>query len=207
MKKTLLLTLIALLCAGMLFAAESMKYTRYGKIFNSGEFTLKGTSCDLDSSGNRSGEESSFTLSVHAGEFYMDTPEARLLKKADGKLYVIDDSSKSVMVMSSDMQTLIQYPPFIEPSSTGNAKLDGRNLYYEKVKADGKEVVYWFNGNDLYAIEDVEDSQRNALFVSSFSEKADSSLYSIPTGYEVIDLSSFGAGFNPASMGGAGFGY
>ena len=194
MKKALLLIVLVVLCAGMVFAAPSTRFTKYGNIFISGDFTIKGTVSEMDSSGNRTGQTSPVTIALHAGEYYMQSSDegvsVRVILKSDGKMYMIEDTSKTMMVLPADGAELMKFPPMLDYNRSGFAKFDGRALYYETVKEDDKETTYWFNGYDLYAIQENSDSQNTAVFITSITQKADASLFVLPVGYETMDLTS-----------------
>ena len=55
MKRTLAIILVVVLVASCAFAATSTKFTKYGNIFKSHEYTLKGTSYEMGSNGSKTG--------------------------------------------------------------------------------------------------------------------------------------------------------
>jgi hypothetical protein len=61
-----------------------------------------------------------------------------------------------------------------------------------------KQTIYWYNGNDIYAIQEKSPEENYAIFVSSITDKADASMFEIPAGYEIMsmqDLMSMFANF------------
>lgn len=194
MKKTLLLIVLVVLCAGMVFAAPSTRFTKYGNIFKTGEFTVKASACEMDDSGNRVGQTSPVTIAMRAGEYYMESADegvsVRIILKSDGKLYMIEDNSKSMMILPAEGEDLMKFPASIDYTKSGFAKFDGRALYYETVKEDDKETTYWFNGYDLYAIQEKSEFMNSSVFITSVTQKADASLFVLPVGYETMDLST-----------------
>jgi hypothetical protein len=193
MKKRIALILLGLILATALFAATSTRFTKYGNIFKSGEFLLKSTTYELDSRGAKVGNPSPVTVAEHAGSYYMEATENgetfKVLIK-DGKMNMISDADKSIMVMSMDDMDdsdTIDMPETVDVLSSGNDKLDGKTYYYEKAKApDGTVSTYWYNGNDLYAIQSVD----SIMYINSLTQKPDASLFEVPSGYEVMDMSS-----------------
>ena len=198
MKKTLMLILTALLVASCVFAATSTKFTKYGNIFKSGEYTLKGTSFTLDSKGNKTGTGAPLTVAEHAGSYYVEAyseGESFKVLMQDGKYYMISDADKLIMTLpyeEGDEEEYVTFASSYNVQSSGNAKLDGKNYYYEKAKeTDGTITTYWYNGNDLYAIQTAEA----ITYISSLTAKADASLFKLPTNYEVMDLSDMASLF------------
>ena len=72
MKKILAIILVALLAASCVFAATSTKFTKYGNIFKSGEYTLRGTTYMVTSSGTKTGTGSPLVVAEHKGSYYME---------------------------------------------------------------------------------------------------------------------------------------
>ena len=194
MKKSLLTIIIIVLCVGIAFAATSTKFTKYGNIFKTGEFTIKGINCNIDASGNRDGEALPVTIAIRSGEYLMesivDGSKTGVLFKNDGNLYMYDEKEKMVMILPFGSETMMQFPPVFVYSKNGNAKFDGKNLYYETIVDEDKQTIYWYNGNDLYAIQEKGPEENYAIFISSISPKAEASLFQIPEGYEVMDMNS-----------------
>ena len=191
MKKTLAIILTALLVASCVFAATSTKFTKYGNIFKSGEYTLKGTNYGLDSKGNKTGTGSPLVVAEHAGSYYVEAyseGESFKVLMQDDKYYMISDADKLVMIMpyeEGDEAEYMSFPASYDVQSSGNAKLDGKNYYYEKAKeTDGTITTYWYNGNDLYAIQTAE----TITYITSITNKADTSLFKLPSNYDVMDL-------------------
>ena len=202
MKKTLAIILTALLVASCVFAATSTKFTKYGNIFKSGEYTLKGTSYGFDSKGNKTGTGSPIVVAEHAGSYYVEAyseGESFKVLMQDGKYYMISDADKLVMILpyeEGDEAEYMSFPASYDVQSSGNAKLDGKNYYYEKTKeTDGTISTYWYNGSDLYAIQTAE----SIVYITSVTTKADASLFKLPTNYEVMDLSDLSSLFGDFS--------
>ena len=192
MKKLIALVLLGLLLVAAVFAATSTKFTKYGNIFRSREYTLNATAYELDSKGNKTGTGSPLIVAEHAGDYYMEATEAGQTIKViitGGKMNMISDAEKSIMVMpldGMDDSDTINMPDTIEVTSSGNGKLDGKTYYYEKATdPDGTVSTYWYNGNDLYAIQ----SEGTIMYINSIVQKVDSSLFVIPSGYEIMDMS------------------
>ena len=177
MKKKIALIMLGLILATALFAAASTRFTKYGNIFKSGEFMLKTTTYQLDSRGAKTGNPNPVTVAEHAGSYYMEATENgetfKVLIK-DGKMNMISDADKSIMVMSMDDMDdsdTIDMPDSIDVISSGNDKLDGKSYYYEKAKApDGTVSTYWYNGNDLYAIQSVDSIMDMSALFSMFGD-------------------------------------
>ena len=191
MKKTLAIILTAILVASCVFAATSTKFTKYGNIFKSGEYTLKGTNYGLDSKGNKTGTGSPLVVAEHAGAYYVEAyseGESFKVLMQDGKYYMISDADKLIMTLpyeEGDEEEYMTFASSYEVQSSGNTKLDGKNYYYEKAKeTDGTITTYWYNGNDLYAIQTAE----TITYITSITNKADTSLFKLPSNYDVMDL-------------------
>ena len=199
MKKALLLVVAVLLVAGSLFAATSTKFSSYGSIFKKGEFTLTGKVYEINASGNRVGNGSPITVAMHAGEYYMEASEggqtAKMILKQDGKLYIIDDGEKMIMILPGDDSDsdLIQMPSTYDFTTSGNGKFDGKSLSYETVKEDGTDTIYWYNGSSLYAIQTKDYSSNSAIIIDSITQSASASLFTIPTGSQTMDMSDLGS--------------
>ena len=200
MKRTLAIVLVALLVAFCAFAATSTKFTKYGNIFKSGEYTLKGTSYMVTESGNKTGTGNPVVVAEHAGDYYLETSDSnetiRILIQKDA-YYMISDSDKTIISMTyeeGDDEDLVKFPVTYEVQSSGNAKLDGKSYYYEKAKeTDGSTSTYWYNGSTLYAIQNAE----SIIYITSVEQKVDASLFTLPTGYDVMDLTDlFGSLFS-----------
>ncbi len=203
MKKTLFLIIIALLVVGTLFAATSTKFNKYANIFKSGEYTVKGSMYTLTSSGTKTGSPAPVTIAMHAGQYYMDVAadgeNVKMILK-DGKLYVIADSEKMVMVLPGDDEeadSMLKIPATFDYSKSGNGRIDGKSLYYETLNdSNTTEQTYWYNGSDLYAIQMKDGESDSAIFIDSITQSVDSSLFNIPSNYEVMDLSEMASWFS-----------
>lgn len=198
MKRTLTLIMVALLVASCAFAATSTKFTKYGNIFKSHEYSLKGTSYELGSNGSKTGTGSPVYVSEHAGSYYLEVSaegESMRILIMDGKYYLISDNEKSIITMAyeeGDDEDLMTFPSSYEVLSSGNGKLDGKSYYYETSKdTDGTISTYWYNGNDLYAIQSVD----SITYIESVSQKPDTSKFSVPKDYEVLDLTDLASLF------------
>ena len=116
----------------------------------------------------------------------------------DGKYYLISDSDKSVISMAYEEgdDDIMTFPSSYEVLGSGNGKLDGKSYYYENSKdADGIISTYWYNGNDLYAIQNVD----SIIYIESVTQKADASKFAVPQGYDVIDMSDLASLFGDFS--------
>ena len=193
MKKALTVALMLLVLAFALFAATSTRYEKYLKIFTSGEYTLKGTLYEFDEDGKKPEAGSPVVLAEHEGGIYIQTTDGPAVQKAiikDGTYYMIDDESKSILSMASEgeeSEEILVSKTAPEVTSSGNGKLDDRSLYYEKYRnANDDEVTTWYDGNNLYAIQ----NPLYILYIQSVEQKADASLFVIPQDYTVMDLSA-----------------
>ena len=207
MKKAFALLVIGLVLITAVCAATSTKYTKYGNIFKSGEFTLKGTSYSLGSNGTKTGTGSPLTVSMHAGQYYMDATtngESMRVLIQNGVCNIISDSEKSIMTMPTDeTDDMINFPAAYDVFSSGRANLDGKTYNFEKAKEDdGALTTYWYNGNDLFAIQSAD----TIVYVDSISQKADASLFVLPSGYQVMDLSSLFGDWGADSYSGYDYG-
>ena len=198
MKRTLTIIMVALLVASCAFAATSTRFTKYGNIFKSHEYSLKGTSYELGSNGSKTGTGSPVYVSEHAGSYYLEVSaegESMRILIMDGKYYLISDNEKSIITMAyeeGDDEDLMTFPSSYEVLSSGNGKLDGKSYYYETSKdTDGTISTYWYNGNDLYAIQSVD----SITYIESVSQKPDTSKFSVPKDYEVLDLTDLASLF------------
>ena len=195
MKKTVLLILILLLSASFAFAATSTKYTKYGNIVKSGEYTIKGTVYQIDKSGSRTGSGSPFLLAQHAGDIYMESEEngnkVRLLIQ-NGKYHMISDAEKTIMTITLDEDGMtFLFPSAYNVTKSGSGRFDGKSMSYEVSNDDGNEITYWYNGSNLYAMQSKDDyGDLSAVIISSFEQKVDSSLFRLPSGYETLDMSN-----------------
>ena len=190
MKKTIALLLILILAAGLAFAATSTRYQKYLNIFKKGEYTIKGRTYELDDNGKMASVSYPVVIAAKGGNFYIESAEdgmsLRFIVK-DGVMNMIDDENKSIMAMEAEEEDQYNILPLESPeiTSSGNGKLDNKNLYYEKYRDEYyDEYTLWFDGNNLYALQ----SPTSVVIFDSFTEKADDSLFVLPAGYEVVDL-------------------
>lgn len=202
MKRTITLIVFCLVLVTALCAATTNRYTKYGNIFRTGEYTLKATAYDIDARGNRTGSGSPMTIAGHAGWYFIEAEEdgqAMRVVVRDGKVYMISDSERSLMVMTfegMDDLDVVELPYSIDTTSSGTGKLDGKSYYYEKADdPDGLPVTYWYNSNELYAIQ----SEGTIIYITSVTQKADASLFDIPTDYQVYDMSDLSSLFNEST--------
>lgn len=190
MKKTIALLIVLVLCAGLAFAATSTRYQKYLNIFKKGEYTIKGRSYQLDDNGQMSQDSNPVVIAASGRNFYVEAAEDGIVLKfivKDGVMNMIDDENKSIMAMEAEEDEQYNILPLESPeiTSSGNGKLNNKNLYYEKYRDEYyDEYTMWFDGNNLYALQ----SPTSVVVFDSFSEKADSSLFVLPAGYETVDL-------------------
>lgn len=202
MKKFVAVLTVALLALCSVFAATSTRWAPYGRMFQSGEYTLKGTVRQYTSGYET--DSSGVTLAQHSGMTYMSYSggESYTVIIRDGSCYMIEDSSKSILMLTGDSMDdeTPYYPATLDVISSGNGTLNGKSLYYEKASVDGEVNTFWYSGNTLYAIESEETESgivmKSIMFIDSFVSGAPASLFEIPSGYEVTDLSSMGDWFS-----------
>ena len=190
MKKTIALLIVLVLCAGLAFAATSTRYQKYLNIFKKGEYTIKGRSYQLDDNGQMSKDSNPVVIAASGRNFYVEAAEDGIVLRfivKDGVMNMIDDENKSIMAMEAEEDEQYNILPLESPeiTSSGNGKLNNKNLYYEKYRDEYyDEYTMWFDGNNLYALQ----SPTSVVVFDSFSEKADPSLFVLPAGYETVDL-------------------
>ncbi len=190
MKKTIALLIVLVLCAGLAFAATSTRYQKYLNIFKKGEYTIKGRSYQLDDNGQMSKDSNPVVIAASGRNFYVEAAEDGIVLRfivKDGVMNMIDDENKSIMAMEAEEDEQYNILPLESPeiTSSGNGKLNNKNLYYEKYRDEYyDEYTMWFDGNNLYALQ----SPTSVVVFDSFSEKADASLFVLPAGYETVDL-------------------
>ncbi len=190
MKKTIALLIVLVLCAGLAFAATSTRYQKYLNIFKKGEYTIKGRSYQLDDNGQMSQDSNPVVIAASGRNFYVEAAEDGIVLRfivKDGVMNMIDDENKSIMAMEAEEDEQYNILPLESPeiTSSGNGKLNNKNLYYEKYRDEYyDEYTMWFDGNNLYALQ----SPTSVVVFDSFSEKADASLFVLPAGYETVDL-------------------
>ena len=211
MKKTIVLFAVLLLCIDMLFAATSTRFTKYGKIFNTGEYTLKGQVQDFDSNGNAVGEAKPMLMVMSDGNMYIESIEngekARIIYSTEGSMSIISDAEKSVLTISGDQSEsnmAERFTAVVQYETSGTERFNGKSLYFEKhTDEDGYITKYWYNGNDLYAIQtivnDPDLASNSAIIIESLEQKADKSLFKIPEDYTVTDLASLFSSFTDTS--------
>ena len=190
MKKTIALLIVLVLCAGLAFAATSTRYQKYLNIFKKGEYTIKGRSYQLDDNGQMSKDSNPVVIAASGRNFYVEAAEDGIVLRfivKDGVMNMIDDENKSIMAMEAEEDEQYNILPLESPeiTSSGNGKLNNKNLYYEKYRDEYyDEYTMWFDGNNLYALQ----SPTSVVVFDSFTEKADDSLFVLPAGYETVDL-------------------
>ena len=190
MKKTVLILLVLVFAAGIAFAATSTRYQKYLNIFKKGEYTVKGRTYQLDDSGKMAKDSNPVIIAAKGGNFYIESAEDGIAMRfivKDGVLNMIDDENKSIMTLEAEEGQQYNILPVESPdiTSSGNGKLDNKNLYYEKYRDEYyDEYTLWYDGNNLYALQ----TPTAVVIFDSFTEKADDSLFVLPAGYETVDL-------------------
>lgn len=115
----------------------------------------------------------------------------------DGEyMYTIDHSSKMVIKMPLQMNSLNEIAGNILEESDvdmndykkGTRTIDGKAYDTEEWKIEGSTSIMCFDGNDLAYMISEADGKEFVIKVIETSANVDSSLFEIPSGYQVMSL-------------------
>lgn len=181
---------------------KSKTYNELNKVFSSENYvmTLQGKT-DL----GEGEEEVTMTVATKGENIYMDvnaTSQHATIMYKDGTTYIISHDDKACVTMQGkDEETFEEDMTFISKEDlqelekqeykTGKETIDGTEYEYEEFKDDEENITdrYYFSNNDLKYIKSIdEDGNEELMKVIKLSSEVDDSLFSIPTGYEVMSL-------------------
>lgn len=191
--------------------AKTEENTENSKTFNilneifSGEdyvMTLKGKT-DI----GEGEEEVTMTVASKGENIYMDvsapSQHATIMYK-NGTTYIIShDEEACVTMQGKDEETFNEDSTFISKEELqelekqeykiGKETIDGTEYEYEEFKNDEENITdrYYFSNSDLKYIKSIDEEGNEELMeIVKLSSEVDDSLFSIPTGYEVMTLDS-----------------
>ena len=186
------------LVLGLILAGQAFGQTKFGpktepllKVFTSGTYHMKSS---MSGGGMTSemevfvkGERFATVISAKEGK-------SRIIVR-DNKSYIINDSEKMIIVSPSgdksdagavDTDALVF-------SGSGTASFAGKNLPYEEYKTDDGKMQYFIDGNKLAGMRNITPGQGNIdIVILALDQNVPDSVFTVPSGYEVMDMSSFG---------------
>ena len=116
---------------------------------------------------------------------------AHLIVK-EGKTYIIDHESKTIMVldmgnlMGDSMDTFTETD--FEYKGTGTGELFGIRRTYEEYSTDAGDARFYFDGSKLVGYEVVSDSVTSQMEILEMSTNIPSSMFEIPADYEELSF-------------------
>jgi outer membrane lipoprotein-sorting protein len=124
-------------------------------------------------------------------EFEMDGEvfTSRIVTKGNS-MYMINDETQTVMVMNMPVDAESNDYAKYEYIGSGTGTVKGKTLPYEEYELDSATMKYYFDGNDLYAIE-TKDSDTNTvalMIIHEFSTNIPADMFDIPADYEIMSF-------------------
>jgi len=113
----------------------------------------------------------------------------------DGKIYMVDHISKTVIVMPQTTtegdETLPEIPETSEPVEVddieyvGSGEEDG--LVYEEYRtASGTQIFYYFDGSDLKKIKSIDEAFESVMEILELSGNVSEDAFIIPADYQQV---------------------
>lgn len=152
-------------------------------------------------------EDVTMTVATKGENIYIDvnsiSQHATIMYK-DGTTYIMSHDEKLYTTIKGkdegifDEDTIViskQDLKYIEKQEAikGKETIDGTEYEYEEFKDEEENIIdrYYFSNNDLKYIKSIdEDGNEELMKIIKLSSELDDSLFSIPTGYEVINLNN-----------------
>ena len=153
------------------------------------ESTVTGGGETIEQVGTMAVDGSNFAIASEmsvAGE----KVKSKIISK-DGKMYVIDDENRMVIIMSGmsglgDMLegTMTDYSG-IEEVGSGMGEIGGKTLPYVEYRESelGSIVKYYMDGGQVYGIESEFEGYKSVLIITNASNKVPAGAFDIPSGY------------------------
>jgi len=115
--------------------------------------------------------------------------------KRDNLIYVINDETRTVMVMSisaslgSTPEEPVRTAGMLVTSS-GTARFNGKNLPYEEYSTRGSDVKVqlFIDGNNLAGIRTIASGQTIDMIILALDQNVPNSVFEIPAGYQRIEI-------------------
>lgn len=141
-----------------------------------GTVTFEGQSFEADVTFATNGEDTSICN-------VMGDVTGHILVK-DGVTYQIDDANKTyTAIYEEDGTNDILDTTDQEPSGTGTAEIDGKQLPYKEY-VDGEETTrFYFEGDKFYAIATKSPESSSMMLVLKFTDKVPAGMLELPGGY------------------------
>jgi len=115
--------------------------------------------------------------------------------KRDNKMYVIDDGTKTVMVMpipaslGSTPEEPVRAGMIV--TGSGTARFNGKNLPYEEYSLKGESGVkaqLFLDGNNLAGIRTIAGGETIDMVILALDQNVPNSVFEIPSGYQRMEI-------------------
>jgi hypothetical protein len=111
---------------------------------------------------------------------------------ADGKTYILDDVSKTVLTMNEEIG--VDVAPFGESdfaditlTETGEAEVNGEMLTFEDYEQDGKTVRFYVKDNEIYAYETMDGENVVLIIFKNFYSNVEDERFVVPADYTEME--------------------
>lgn len=101
-------------------------------------------------------------------------------------VYIIDEGSKTYAEMPVDTSQPVEGQTDyreMELIGDGTGTVNGKSLPYEEYQTDDATVKYYFDGDQVYAIESASEGAATLMIIEEASEKVPAGMLELPEGY------------------------
>ena len=193
LKFPIIITLIVIIGGTIpVFAQGESKTEAFFKIFSSGNYHMKAKITE-------GGKETTFETFVKgdqmASTMAMEGESVRVIQK-DKKIYMIMDSMKMVMVTAVNSASEVKSVKAngMKYTGSGTAVFNKKSLPYDEYSSsNGEKLRIFIDGANLAGIRNLIPGQTTAdLVILALDQNIPNNTFTIPSGYQVQDMSSFG---------------
>ena len=162
----------------------------YAKMMNEGRYLMEVvTTADMDGVSVKV----EMTMAVDGDDVAITTVNdgirSSMISKGD-KLYVIDEESKTVLVMTQNVGEMSEAAKTSEVSGLNFTKSGQEGgLQFEEYATEGGRILYYFEGSNLKKIKYVaEDGSVSEMEIIRMTKDIPSGTFDIPAGYQQIEM-------------------
>lgn len=162
----------------------------YAKMMNDGKYLMEVvTTTEVDGVAMRI----EMTMAVDGDDVAITTVNggvtSSMISKGD-KLYVIDEASKTVLVMKQSVGELSEAAKTSEVSGLNFTKSGQEGgLQYEEYTTDGGKILYYFEGANLKKIKYVaEDGSVSEMEIIRMTKDIPAGTFEVPADYQLIEM-------------------
>jgi hypothetical protein len=110
---------------------------------------------------------------------------------SDGKTYIIDDNSKSYLVLGEVIE--MDFAPITDVDfkntvkvGEGEGEVNGKILPFEEYENDGEKVKFHIDGDSIYALEVMDGDIKTFIIFDKISDDVSDDLFNLPDDYSEI---------------------